>query len=54
MFEFGLIERFMGNRLALPIIEKTEEAIDVLTKGHPTFKLKAGLWMQKTEGAFGV
>ena len=43
MFEFGLIERFMGNRLALPIIEKTEEAIDVLTKGHPTFKLKAGL-----------
>ena len=23
MFEFGLIERFMGNRLALPIIEKT-------------------------------
>ncbi len=54
MFEFGLIERAMGNKLAHPIIDKTEEAIDTLTQGYPVLKLKSSIWMQKTEELFHV
>jgi hypothetical protein len=54
MFEFGTIERMMGNRLAIPIMEKTEEAICKITQGHPIFKLKAGVWLAKAQEVFGV
>ena len=54
MFEFGAIERMMGNRLAIPIMEKTEEAIEKLTTGHPVFKLKAGVWLAKAQEIFSL
>ena len=54
MFEFGLIERFLGNKFANPIVEKTESAIEELTKNHPIFKLKAAIWMMNMQEVFRV